>query len=230
VPLSLSSWQTFYVITGSSGAALTGLMFVVVALAAERRQRVPADGLGAFSTPTVTHFASVLLLAGIMTIPVHRVLSLSICLGGCGAVGLLSTSMAAVRMRRLEAYSAVKEDWAWHVILPFTAYLALFASALVLGASRELALVAVAVVVLTLLIIGIHNAWDVAVFLALEQIEERAIVGAAGTSSPTPPAPRDLRDLAAPPLTATAPSHQPAPATREQPVVAADPPEPSRSG
>ncbi len=34
----LSGWDTFYVITGSSAAALTGLMFVVVALTGEGPQ------------------------------------------------------------------------------------------------------------------------------------------------------------------------------------------------
>lgn len=165
MPLSLSPWETFYVITGSAGAALTGLMFVVAALAAGRRQGVPVNGLSAFSTPTVTHFAGVLLLAGIMTMPVQSVLSLSLCLGGCGAAGLVAAGLVAARVWRLEEYAAVKEDWAWHVILPFIAYLSLFSTAFVLGASLELALVMVAVVVLMLLLIGIHNAWDVAVFL-----------------------------------------------------------------
>ena len=31
----LSQWETFYVIVGSSGAALTGLMFVVITLVAD---------------------------------------------------------------------------------------------------------------------------------------------------------------------------------------------------
>ena len=39
----LTEWETFYVIIGSSAAALTGLMFVVIALNAEaRRETGPA--------------------------------------------------------------------------------------------------------------------------------------------------------------------------------------------
>ncbi len=37
--LPLRAWETFYVIVGSSAAALTGLQFVVIALIAESRVR-----------------------------------------------------------------------------------------------------------------------------------------------------------------------------------------------
>ena len=39
VALPLSSWESFYVIVGSSGAALTGLQFVVIALVADSQRR-----------------------------------------------------------------------------------------------------------------------------------------------------------------------------------------------
>jgi hypothetical protein len=35
----LVAWESFYVIVGSSGAALTGLQFIVIALIAESRAR-----------------------------------------------------------------------------------------------------------------------------------------------------------------------------------------------
>jgi hypothetical protein len=40
---SLGGWETFYVITGSVGGALTGLMFVVIALASERHKGRKAE-------------------------------------------------------------------------------------------------------------------------------------------------------------------------------------------
>jgi hypothetical protein len=39
----LVAWESFYVIVGSSGAALTGLQFVVIALIAEVRKRSTAQ-------------------------------------------------------------------------------------------------------------------------------------------------------------------------------------------
>ena len=183
--LSLSEWETFYVITGSSAAALTGLMFVVVALVADRIERRQSDGVGAFSTPTVAHFAIVLLVASIMTMPIHRVLSLGICLGGCAAAGLTSTGLAGVRMRKVRGYTPATEDWVWHVIIPFAAYAVLLASAFLLGAAQEIALALVATVVLALIFIGIHNAWDVAVYIVTEGVP---VVGAPEPTAVPPPA------------------------------------------
>jgi hypothetical protein len=187
VPLSLSEWESFYVITGSSAAALTGLMFVVVALVADRIQRQQSDGVGAFSTPTVAHFATVLLLASIMTMPRHRVLSLSICIGGCAVAGLTSSGLAGVRMRRVKGYTPAKEDWAWHVIIPVAAYAVLLTSAFLLGSAQELALVVVAAVVLALIFIGIHNAWDVAVYIVTQHVPEAG--GGDVTAVPPPVTP-----------------------------------------
>src|SRR5213079_244843 len=54
-PAPFSAWESFYVIIGSSAAALTGLQFVVVVLGAEARSIGPE--VGAFGTPTVIHYA-----------------------------------------------------------------------------------------------------------------------------------------------------------------------------
>ena len=51
----MASWETFYVIVGSAGAALIGIQFVVVTLIANMRRRPPAEALNAFGTPTVVH-------------------------------------------------------------------------------------------------------------------------------------------------------------------------------
>ena len=56
VALPLSSWESFYVIVGSSGAALTGLQFVMIALIADSQRRSSLAEINAFGTPTVVHF------------------------------------------------------------------------------------------------------------------------------------------------------------------------------
>jgi len=168
-PSLLSEWESFYVITGSSGAALTGLMFVVVALAAERMSgRSNAEGMAGFSTPTVIHFGMVLLVASIMTMPRHGLASLRISLAACAIAGLGSTHVFGVaRMRKVTAYVPVTEDWLWYAILPCVAYVALLAGAVVLGMAQDFALYVVSAVVLALLYIGIHNAWDAAMYVAV---------------------------------------------------------------
>jgi hypothetical protein len=62
-------WESFYVIVGSSAGALIGLQFVVITLIAERPALRSAEGGAAFSTPSVVHFAVVLLLSAILSAP-----------------------------------------------------------------------------------------------------------------------------------------------------------------
>ena len=79
------AWETFYVILGSSAGALTGLMFVVMALVADyggsERQ------IEAFGTPTVVHFSSALLLSVILTAPWPGVSALRLVLFAFGVSG-----------------------------------------------------------------------------------------------------------------------------------------------
>src|SRR3954453_21034718 len=65
----LAAWQSFYVIVGSSGAALIGIQFVVMTLIASMRQRATADTLSAFGTPTVVHFSGALVVSAVMSAP-----------------------------------------------------------------------------------------------------------------------------------------------------------------
>ena len=59
----LSSWENFYVIVGSSGGALIGLQFVVMALIADRRQFASVSSINSFGTPTVVHFTGALVVS-----------------------------------------------------------------------------------------------------------------------------------------------------------------------
>ena len=85
----LAGWENFYVILGSSAAALTGLQFVVIALSAETQSAGGEATFSAFATPTIVHFCAVLLIAAIVSTPAQTSASLSLCLGISGAVGVI---------------------------------------------------------------------------------------------------------------------------------------------
>ena len=53
----LVPWGNFYVILGSAVAALTGLQFIAIAIAAEARVGSEATQR-AFATPTIVHFGN----------------------------------------------------------------------------------------------------------------------------------------------------------------------------
>src|SRR6185437_4781490 len=66
---SLSDWGSFYVITGSAAAALTGLQFVVMALVNDTSRRSSTESIDAFGTPNIVHFCAVLLVSAAMSAP-----------------------------------------------------------------------------------------------------------------------------------------------------------------
>jgi hypothetical protein len=177
----LHEWEGFYVIVGSSAAALTGLMFVVVALGAERR-KITAEALDSFATPTVVHFCATLLIAGFITMPGQSATSLAVCLLAASSAGLVYAALVAIRARRQTSYDPVLEDWLFHVILPLLAYLGLFVTGIAMRRGFEGALYGVAASALLLLFIGIHNAWDAAVWIATSSQQPSP-----AETSPAPP-------------------------------------------
>jgi len=160
----LAEWDNFYVITGSASAGLAGLTFVVIALSAESR-RVNFPGLRAFVTPTIVHFGAVLALAAYLSMPHQSRMSLSAAFGAGGLAGLLYVIQTAVGIRHVEGdYVPVREDWIWNVVLPAIVYAALFAAAFLIWSRPAPCMYVVAAVSVLLMFIGIHNAWDVAVW------------------------------------------------------------------
>ena len=157
----LADWNSFYVIVGSSAGALIGLQFVVIALIAETPDaRADAQAGAAFSTPSVVHFAVVLLLSAIISAPWHTIGAVGVIWGLVGLSGIVYAIIVARRMRLQTAYRPVFEDWLFHALLPLAAYVILAVSAYVAQSHARPALFLVAVATLLLLFIGIHNAWD----------------------------------------------------------------------
>lgn len=168
-----SAWESFYVIVGSSAAALTGLQFVVMALVADTRARSTPETIDTFGTPTVVHFCSALLVSAVLSAPWHTPSSVILILGVAGIAGLVYCFLVMRRARRQTGYEPVFEDWLWHVALPFAAYAMLLVAAISLRIHLTGSLFAIAAVALLLLFIGIHNAWDSVTFLVVKHAEAR---------------------------------------------------------
>jgi len=174
---ALREWQNFYVIVGSSAGALIGLQFVVMALVASQPQRFaakPGSDAEAFATPTIVHFATVLLAAGVMSAPWHGVLPVAVVLALMGLVGLVYSISITVRLHRQTAYKTQFEDWLCHSALPVVAYGSMLGSACATVQWEHHALFGVAGATLLLLFVGIHNAWDTAAWHVFVTIPRRA--------------------------------------------------------
>jgi hypothetical protein len=165
----LAGWENFYVIAGSSAAGLTGLTFIVITLTTEAR-RVNANGLRIFITPTIVHFAVVLGAAAFFSMPRQTLLSVSVSCGLTGSGGLVYVGIIAAAIKRIgTGYVAVHEDWIWNVILPAIAYGGLLAVAFLAFRWPVRSMYAIATSLVLLMCLGIHNAWDVAVWNSLRQ-------------------------------------------------------------
>jgi hypothetical protein len=168
----LAAWESFFVIVGSSGAALTGLQFVVIALVAESRKRSTLREIDAFGTPTIVHFCAALLVAAVLSAPWHEVSSAALVLDACGAAGVGYVVIVARRARRQTGYQPVLEDWIWHIALPIIAYGMLLFASLAIALHVTAALFAIAAMTLLLLFVGIHNAWDTVTYIAVDRMEQ----------------------------------------------------------
>jgi hypothetical protein len=162
-----SAWESFYVIVGSSGAALIGIQFVVIALIADLRKRTTADEISAFGTPTVLHFGGALLVSAIMSAPWPSLFPMSVALAICGLSGLVYCTRAIHRARRQTGYKPEWRDWLWYTILPCTIYAALGVAAVLLRTTTQLAIFLIGAAALGLLFIGIHNAWDSVTYMVI---------------------------------------------------------------
>jgi len=170
VAAPLTAWGNFYGIIGSSAAALTGLVFVVITLVAGTRERLSGDGTAAFSTPTVVHFCAALGIATTLSAPWQALWEASLLLGLSGLAGAAYVVIVARRMRRQTGYRPVLEDWLWHVVFPLVSYVALAAAALVLPSNPAPILFVGGAATVLFLFIGIHNAWDTVTYIVVERL------------------------------------------------------------
>ena len=170
--LPLAEWESFYVIIGTSAAALTGLMFVVIAVVADAGPRAATPlGIAAFVTPTIIHFCAALLISAIVSAPWPRHIELQIALGLVGIGGFIYSLAVLRRTRSVDTYELVLEDWVWHVVFPALAYATIVGAALALEYRTVFALFLVGGASVLLLFIGIHNAWDTITHLILQRMQ-----------------------------------------------------------
>jgi len=176
----LAGWDNFFVIVGSAAAGLTGLTFIVITLIAQGGRASPV-GLQVFITPSIVHFSAVLGLSAFFSMPGQGPLTLSVSCGLVGAGGLSYVGKIAVGVSRMKGtYVPVREDWIWNVILPLLAYGALLAVAGLVWRWPRASVYGIAVPLVLFLLIGIHNAWDIAAWNSIRREADKP-------TAPSPP-------------------------------------------
>ena len=165
-----TGWQTFFQTTAEAAVTLTGLVFVVVTLSAGRQNSAASsNGARLFTSPTVFHLTSVLVISALALTPASQ--SAQLCGLVAAAMGLwalgflIYAGVLLIDILRIESPSHWSDLWCYGVA-PTLAYLWLTGAALAAWQRMTFGPHAVALGMIALLLICIRNAWDLATWLA----------------------------------------------------------------
>jgi len=160
--IRLEQWANFYVTTAAAAATLLGLLFVVIALAAERGRK-DTPSIRIYLTPVVIYFSSVLLMSAVLLVPNQTRLSAFTCICLGGIAGLSYSGSLAIRRGAGSTSYVQRSDLLPYVVFPFAAYALVVAGSLVLLRRAQIGLDVVAAGVLVLLCFAIRNSWAIAI-------------------------------------------------------------------
>ncbi len=157
---ALADWRDFYVMIGTASGVIVGATFIVASLASGLKER--NLGLSGFITPTAVHLGSVLVGSAILAAPVLTANALAVLLGAGGMAGAIYAVIVATRIWKmpLDVF-----DRTSYVVLPILIYLAMAGAALMTPWAIDWTLDVLAVSFVTLLVVGMRNAWDMATFM-----------------------------------------------------------------
>ena len=160
-------WDGFYLMIGSASAGLIGLLFVVATLTSGRDPVTAARGNRLYLSPTVFHFAVVLVISAMAAAPLSAPTAAMI-VAACALAGVAASAVITPQLRN--GASAEAPHWSdlWcYGVAPGLLYLGLgAAAAMAIWSSPQRAAYGVGFVLLALLLLAIRNAWDLVTYLA----------------------------------------------------------------
>jgi hypothetical protein len=163
-----SDWENFYLIVGSGGGALIGVMFVVATLTAGLEESRASRGALIYITPIVFHFAIVLVVSAIAVTPGLPFEAVGVLIALCAALGFSYGIVTMIRIFTLKMEDLPDwEDKIFYGVVPVIAYVLLATATAAIWFAPMSAALAIGAVMLLLLLIGIRNAWDLATYLVM---------------------------------------------------------------
>jgi hypothetical protein len=164
----LQGWDNFYFLIGSAAAGLIGLLFVVVTLTSGIERSQALRGASLYMTPTAVHFAVVLSVSAVAVAPRLAISTIAAVVGVAALVGLANALRASIGIGAPKPPLPPPHwsDFWLYGAAPTAIYLALIAAAAGLWAGVGWAVQATAALLLTLLLLGIRNAWDLVTYMA----------------------------------------------------------------
>jgi hypothetical protein len=158
-------WHDFYLLIGPSAATLIGWLFVVATLTSGVDRGKVVYGTMVYSTPTVFHLGAIVLLSALALAPDLPALAFGIVIMAAAAGGLVYCGFVAreIRSGRLDGHRA--DMWFYSAAVA-VAYLGLGAAGCLLSLDHGAASWTLAGSLVTLLLLAVHNAWDLVTWMA----------------------------------------------------------------
>ena len=163
----LERWHEFYLLIGTSAAALVALLFVAVSVGTGFITPERSHGTRTYISPVAVHFVSVLVVSAIALVPSHTRISLALIIGA-GAVGMMVCSVY-VLIRVLKGESQEIVDWLGYGVAPLICYAGLLAAAILFFLDVRGGPELLAAAVVLLLIVTIRDAWDLLLFIVRQR-------------------------------------------------------------
>jgi hypothetical protein len=161
----LETWHEFYLLIGTAGVTLTGLLFVVVSLGPQVIAERQGHSVRAFLSPNAVYFTTTLVVSAMLMAPSlpAKIIGALLCAGAVASLGYLVYTRAHQQWRH---HKLPFLDWIWFIGLPFAGYFLLLLSGIGVWLQAALALHGIAVALVLLLVVGIRNAWDMVIWVS----------------------------------------------------------------
>jgi len=161
----LAPWHEFYTLLGTAAGTLVALLFVAASVASgvfSSDRRAP---MRMFLSATVVHFSSVLVVSLILLAPIESWIALGAMVLAAALVGIAYCGLIWRDATRDGLTARLDlEDRVWYAVLPVVTYLCELAAGALLAAQRAEGCAVLAVSLTLLLVVGIHNAWDITIW------------------------------------------------------------------
>ena len=162
---TLGPWHEFYALLGTASATMVGLLFVAATVGSGVFSSDRRAALRVFLSASVVNFSLILAACLIVLAPVRGWATLGALIMACGAFGLAHSCLAWRDSLNDGLLAKIDlEDRTWYLAMPIVCYLSLAAAGATFALRLDVGGGALALSMGMLLVVGLHNAWDITVW------------------------------------------------------------------
>lgn len=163
-------WDNYYLLVGGAAGAIIGLLFIVSTLRTNIDRDRALAGSSVYMTPVVAHLSIVLSVSALASAPGVPSDLAAAGVALCAGIGLVCALRVAWMLRTDKRFETSHwSDFWWYGVWPCAIYLALGAAALAHWLYPQAAPYGIAAGLLALMLISIHNAWDLVTWISAMQ-------------------------------------------------------------